>query len=308
MKILVTGWNGRNRSFIPKQVASHLIAAGHEVDGWEWDEYWEEIGLYAWTYDEDSKTYIHAVPDSVRTSPKPFSDYDLIIHLGANSSTTENGVEKVLKQNFDFSLYLLNYCQKHKIPLHYASSASVYGNTTHFQEEGSCSPKSPYAWSKYMFDRIVQKYGNTFSTPVIGFRYFNVYGFMGEEHKGEQSSVVYKWYKSLIRNAPILSFDGYDDCKRDFVYIKDICKVHEKMLDVNYTGIVNVGSGTARSFSDVISKFEERFPVQRDLIDIPDNIKQHYQKYTCSDNTTLNSLIDHKFMSLEETFELEFGM
>jgi ADP-L-glycero-D-manno-heptose 6-epimerase len=291
MKILVTGWNGINKSFIPKAVAEHLKSLGHEVDGWEYDEFWEEQDVfYGWTWDDNLKRMVNTVPGNLRKEPRPFNSYDLIIHLGGISSTEERDVEKVMKQNFDFSLHLLNYCQKYKIPLHYASSASVYGQTQHFQENGSCSPQSPYAWSKYMFDRIVQKYGHTFTSPVIGFRYFNVYGFVGEKHKGNQASVMYKWSNpgnAGAGGAYMTLFEKSNEYCRDFIHVKDVCEIHEKMLEVDYTGIVNVGTGEAISFLDIANKYAEYLHGTIEFIPMPENIKPQYQKYTCADITKL---------------------
>ena len=104
MKILVTG----NEGFIGKNVASYLQQQGHEVEGWEW-----EAGVLPHT-----------------------EGYDWCIHLGAISSTTYTDVDQILEQNFEFSVRLAQICENFGTNLQYASSASVYGPTTHFTEDG----------------------------------------------------------------------------------------------------------------------------------------------------------------------------
>jgi len=155
MKILVTGYKG----FIGQNLSQYLISKGHEVEGWEFME--------------------NAVPDP--------SAYDWVIHLGAISDTTCTDVEQIMANNFENSMRLLQACDTMGTNFQYASSASVYGPTTHFTEDGPLLPQSPYAWSKYLFDRFVKQHINDFNVIVQGFRYFNVYG-PYEDHKGNQAS------------------------------------------------------------------------------------------------------------------------
>ena len=135
MNILITGTDG----FIGKHLAAYLQHKGHNVEGFEWKP--------------------NVIPD-----PEP---YDRVIHLGAISSTTETDVEKVMEQNYEFSMRLLQLCDQKGTSLMYASSASVYGDT--FAENSKLQPQSPYAWSKYLFDRFVMQVPE-FMINVQGFR------------------------------------------------------------------------------------------------------------------------------------------
>lgn len=160
MKILITGHEG----FIGQNMMTRMRDQGHDVEGYE---------------------YNGKVPD--------VQGFDQVIHLGAISSTTETDVEKIMSQNYEFSYHLLMACNKHGVNLHYASSASVYGNADPdteigYSEECPVAPKSPYAWSKYLFDRLVLKSLPYLTIQVHGMRYFNVYG-PGENHKGDQASL-----------------------------------------------------------------------------------------------------------------------
>jgi len=94
MRILVTGHKG----FIGQNLTKALIEQGHFVDGYEWP---------------DRLPYLY--------------EYDWVIHLGAISTTTETNVEKIMDQNFDFSVKLINLCKEFGVNFQYASSASVYG-------------------------------------------------------------------------------------------------------------------------------------------------------------------------------------
>jgi ADP-L-glycero-D-manno-heptose 6-epimerase len=267
MRILVTGHEG----FIGKNVAQYLQSQGHEVEGWEW-----EPGVLPST-----------------------EDYEWCIHLGAISSTTYTDVNQILEQNFEFSVRLAQICENFGTNFQYASSASVYGPTTHFTENGPLLPQSPYAWSKYMFDRFINQYINEFQIKIQGFRYFNVYG-PGEEHKGEQASPYTKFTRQAKENNVITLFEDSENYKRDFVCVEDVCRVHEKMFDSAATGIFNIGTGTATSFETVASAIANKHGAAIHRIPMPDNLKSQYQKYTCADLTKLNSAIDMQWTNIKD--------
>ena len=267
MKILVTGYKG----FIGSNLALYLQNQGHEVEGWEW-----QPGI---------------IPDP--------SSYDWVIHLGAISSTTFTDVDQIMDQNFEYSVRLLQVCDTMGVNFQYASSASVYGPTDHFTEDGHLLPQSPYAWSKYLFDRFVNQYVDEFSILVQGFRYFNVYG-PGEEHKGDQASPYTKFIKQAKENGIIKLFKDSDKYKRDFVCVEDVCKVHEKMLGVDKSSIYNVGTGDAVSFEEVARTIAKKYSADIEYIEFPENLKGQYQSYTCANMEKLNSEISMKWINIKD--------
>lgn len=257
MKILITGHEG----FIGKNMKESLKKKGHEITGFEWND---NVGGF---------------PD--------VAGMDLVIHLGAISSTTETDIDKIMDHNYDFSYKLLLACCENKVDLQYASSASVYGDaqgTKPFKEDGPLKPMNAYAWSKYLFDRLVLKSMNKLPIRVQGFRYFNVIG-PHDEHKGEQASLVTKW-----KNFPYVKiFEGSSHIFRDFVHVWDICDIHENFfLHVKESDIVNIGTGAPTSFLQIAEAMDKEEIIE---IPMPDNLKNQYQKFTMSDNTKLESYI-----------------
>lgn len=268
MRILVTGHEG----FIGKNLASYLQYKGHDVEGWEWQE--------------------NKFPDA--------QQYDKVIHLGAISSTTETDIEKVMKQNYEYTMKLIEICDMMGTSIQYASSASVYGQGNNgFTEESMCSPQSPYAWSKYLIDRWVKEYQDDFKINIQGFRYFNVYGNF-EDHKGDQASPVTKFTKQAKETGKIYLFENSDAYLRDFVSVQDVCLVHEKMLEMDINGIFNVGTGVARSFKSIADTIAKKYNAEVVEIPMPDKLKGQYQEYTCANMSKTLSTIDHTFIRPEE--------
>tara|TARA_B100001094_G_scaffold68109_1_gene64395 strand:+ start:2046 stop:2843 length:798 start_codon:yes stop_codon:yes gene_type:complete len=256
MKILMTGHKG----FIGKNMKPYLESKGHKVTGFEWND---RVGGF---------------PD--------VTDQDLVIHLGAISSTTETDVNKIMDHNYDFSYKLLLACCENKVDLQYASSASVYG-TAHskhpFKEDDAKLPNNPYAWSKYLFDRLVLKSIDKLPIKVQGFRYFNVMG-PHDEHKGDSASLITKWKEFNY----VKVFEGSKNIFRDFIHVDDVCKIHELFFDIEKSDIVNVGTGTPRSFMELAEHMDKEEIIE---IPMPDSLKNQYQDFTMSDNTKLESYI-----------------
>ena len=104
-------------------------------------------------------------------------DIQAVFHQGACTTTTEWDGRFMMQTNFEYSKYVLHFCLDNRIPLLYASSASVYGAGREFAVERRCErPINAYAFSKLMFDQYVRQLLPTVESPVVGLRYFNVYG------------------------------------------------------------------------------------------------------------------------------------
>jgi ADP-L-glycero-D-manno-heptose 6-epimerase len=215
---------------------------------------------------------------------------DWVIHLGALTSTTETRVDLVMQHNYDFSRWIANECKNHKVNLQYSSSASVYGLNTNFNESAPLNPQSPYAWSKYLFDRYVTHLADSWGIVVQGFRYFNVYG-PHEDHKGDQASPYHKFEKQAKETGVIKLFEGSENYLRDFVPVETVCSVHKQFLDIDTTGIWNVGTGRPTSFESVARMVADKYNARVEYIPMPDEIKRQYQKYTCADLELLKRFI-----------------
>jgi ADP-L-glycero-D-manno-heptose 6-epimerase len=126
-------------------------------------------------------------------------------------------------------------------------------------------------------------YSNLYGLDTACFRYFNVYGPEGEEHKGNQASPYHQFMKQA-ESGLIKVFEGSKDFKRDFIHVDDVFNIQMKFLDIKENGIWNVGSGKPKSFYEVAQLYN--VPIVE--ISMPENLKNSYQSYTCADLTKLN--------------------
>ena len=231
-----------------------------------------------------------------------------IFHQGACSDTMEWDSEYLFKNNLLYSKELLNLAIRSKVPLIYASSASVYGSGKIFVESlENENPINLYAYSKFKFDQIVRRELKRGNTQIVGLRYFNVYG-PQEQHKGKMASVAYHLHNQLKESDKIKLFkgsDGYDDGeqRRDFIYVEDVIKVNIWFFENReISGLFNVGTGRSQTFNDVAkSVIDWNKKGKIEYIPFPENLKGAYQSFTEADIKKLRDVgYQEEFLTVQE--------
>lgn len=236
-----------------------------------------------------------------------FGRVEALIHEGACSATTEWDGHYVMRNNYEYSKVLFHWCQTHRVPFIYASSASVYGMGPHFREERACErPLNLYAYSKFQFDQYVRHHWHERTAQVVGLRYFNVYG-PREGHKGSMASVVFHFHHQILKDGIVRLFEGSDgfgpgEQRRDFVHVDDTVAVKLWLLDhANVSGIFNVGTGRAQSFNDVAKAVIAYHGYGKiEYIPFPEHLKGRYQSFTQADLSRLRQAgYTAEFMTVE---------
>jgi ADP-L-glycero-D-manno-heptose 6-epimerase len=236
-------------------------------------------------------------------------DIAAVFHQGACSDTLESDGRYMLRNNYRYSVTLLDHCQDNDIPFLYASSASVYGAGTVFREEPEHeAPLNVYGYSKCLFDRYVRRLLPERTAQVAGFRYFNVYG-PRETHKGRMASVVqhfFDQYQSEGRVRLFAGSGGYPDGeqRRDFIHVDDVVAANLDFFEHSgRSGIFNLGTGSAASFDAVanatinacrsangdppraLSEMQREGTIA--YVPMPDGLAGQYQSFTQADLTRL---------------------
>ena len=238
-----------------------------------------------------------------------------IIHMGAISATTETDGDLLMKNNYEYSKKLWEFCADRNLQYIYASSAATYGLGEDGYEDNidlkgheALRPLNKYGYSKKIFDVWALKQEET-PKQWVGLKFFNVYG-PQEYHKGRMASMVFHSYNQALKDGYVKLFkshkDGYRDGEqlRDFVYIKDIVSVMSWLLkNPEVTGIFNLGTGKARSFYDLTYHGLKAGNLGEDIrfVDMPEDLRGKYQYFTEANMEKLKKAgYTKEFYTLEE--------
>lgn len=220
----------------------------------------------------------------------PF-EIDSIIHMGANSSTTEKDADHLFSNNYLYTKELAKYCLEKNIRFIYASSAATYGDgSLGFDDDETklenLRPLNMYGYSKQLFDLWAKK--NKVFDKIVGLKYFNVYG-PNEYHKGDMRSVVHKAFEQIRDTGKVKLFKSMNpkfkdgEQLRDFIYVKDAVDMTLFFLDKpNINGLFNLGTGKSRTWSDLVTAIFKSLnkSVNIEYIGLPEHLREKYQYFT----------------------------
>jgi ADP-L-glycero-D-manno-heptose 6-epimerase len=223
--------------------------------------------------------------------PSTIEKVSWIIHMGANSSTTETDAEHLWENNTLYTQRICEWCTRHQKSFIYASSAATYGAGELGYDDNLDSeqlrPLNLYGESKVKFDRWIRRQ-STLPPHWYGLKFFNVYG-PNEYHKGAMTSVPYKAFHQIKAEGNLKLFKSYrsdykdGEQKRDFVYVKDVAMwMRELMEKKPQNGIYNMGFGQARTWNALGEAAFRALqkPPQIQYIEMPENLRNQYQYFT----------------------------
>jgi len=156
-----------------------------------------------------------------------------------------------LKVNTIGTLNVLKAAVKNKVKkIINASSACVYGQAQYIpqDEKHPANPNWPYGVSKLAAEKYCQIYQNIYSIPIVSLRYSIVYG--EKEWLGRVLTMFIK--RIILENKPPIIF-GNGEQLRDFIYVKDLIRLHNLILKNNKvkSNIYNVSTGIGTSVKDL---------------------------------------------------------
>ena len=247
-KVLVNGVTG----FIGSNLTRELLRLGAEVCS---------IDNFSYIDAEMAKrkldflnrvTIIEGDMSDKETWEKVPKDIEYMFHFAAPSSITlfKRDPEKCYYETVFGFWNALEFAKKNHVrKVVYPSSGSNYaGNDMPHKEDIHLRPLNLYAAAKVACEALANIYSD--SVKSFGLRIFGGYG-PGEEWKRDFGSVIYLFIRDYIEGkAPEIWGDGSQT--RDFIYVDDIVRSIIKAAEVDYTGVVNVGTGRGVSFREVL--------------------------------------------------------
>jgi UDP-glucuronate 4-epimerase len=141
----------------------------------------------------------------------------------------------------------------------YASSSSVYGNSTNFplaESEPDLKPVSFYGSTKLANEILARGLSTNYQMRTRGLRFFTVYGPMG------RPDMAYFRIAAALQQNKVFSLFGDGAVKRDFTYVGDVVNSIALLANdlakqpVSFHDVVNVGGGKPCNMIELISTLE----------------------------------------------------
>lgn len=183
-------------------------------------------------------------------------DFDKVIFLIGSSNHHE--INNKITMGIDYNVYpiqkILKYLSKRKISKFICfTSMLLYDQkklSNPVDEKQIINPYiNDYVFSKYLSEEIVKFYEN--QVPSIIIRLSNIYGYT----KLIRPDLV----PTLMQN--VLTSDNTtiwnDKPKRDFIFTEDAADATLKLLNTNFKGIVNLGTGEMNAIKTITSFVED---------------------------------------------------
>jgi ADP-L-glycero-D-manno-heptose 6-epimerase len=187
---------------------------------------------------------------------EPCGRCEVIFHEASITDTTVMDQNKMMTNNVEGFRNVLGWAAKWKARVVWASSAATYGNLPAPNRMSDVSrPLNVYGYSKLAMERLARRWSAEHpDLPIVGLRYFNVYG-PGEQHKGKFASMIWQLSRQMkLGKRPRIFTAG--EQKRDFVSIEDVIAVNLLAMNTNKVrgaAVFNAGCGKAATFNEVIA-------------------------------------------------------
>lgn len=292
-RVLITGGAG----FIGSALAWGLNTRGNTriviADRLGIDEKWRNLVPLGF------QDYLEADDLAERLSSGSLGDFDLVLHMGACSATTERDAAYLIRNNYEISKRLCRWALERGTAFVYASSAATYGDGAAgmADDPGSIDtlrPLNMYGYSKLLFDRWARDHDAL--DRIAGLRFFNVFG-PNEDHKADMRSVVHKAHAQIRDSGCVQLFRSHHpdyrdgEQRRDFVYVKDVVEMTLHVAASGDTGLFNIGSGAAHTWLELVRPMFAAMgkAEQIDFIDMPEALREKYQYHTQADISRLRA-------------------
>ena len=247
MKILITGGLG----FIGTNFVNSLL----ESKFYDFTIVDSQVNSFGINKLAEDKTYNFDIIETDRLSDLS-RDCTHIVHLAGLGSVPRSieNPNDTFRSNVLGTQSVLECARKNNIKVIFASSSSVFGNQgNHVRNEKSeRNPISPYGYSKYIDELLINSYFETFGVKSYILRFFNVFGPF-QTVKNEYAAVIPKILEA-VKKDEVFEIHGDGEQSRDFTYVGDVVSIIREILKDSDTGtnILNLAWGRKTTLNQII--------------------------------------------------------
>ncbi|HUM80866.1 MAG TPA: NAD-dependent epimerase/dehydratase family protein, partial [Methanothrix sp.] len=181
----------------------------------------------------------------------------------------------------------------------YASSSSLYsGLLPPHREDMTIAVTDYYTEARLAMERLAELYHRLYGVGSAGMRFFSVYG-PREESKKQYANMVSQFLWQMRQGEePVIYGDGSQT--RDFTHVHDVVRALSLAMASDFQGVLNVGTGRACSFNEVIGMINAQLGTDIKHKYIENPIKNYVQDTLADTGKCRKALGFQAQISLEE--------
>ena len=200
--------------------------------------------------------------------------FDAVFHFAAQAGvrySLENPRSYIDSNIVGFFNLIEQIKQKKINKFFYASSSSVYGESTNFPlKEGQIiNPKNIYGLSKKINEEMIDIYFHNTNTKCVGLRFFTVFG-----EWGRPDMLIYKYLSSIYNKNSKFYLNNYGNHTRDFTYMEDVKEILMSLLKkkIIRNNVYNICSNHPVKITRILKLIDKNFKLK------PKIYKRSFQK------------------------------
>ena len=190
---------------------------------------------------------------------KLLTGFDDVYHLAAvKLHNQKNSLSDIMENNVNLSAQLFESAGSVGIKnVFFSSSLYAYGSMGPkvMDENNVPRPDTFYGASKLFGEISLGIAASKYGFRGISARFFFIYG-PKQFSDGGYKSVIVRNMENALRNQPLTIF-GDGNQSLDYVYISDCISIIEKLMQSDYSGVVNVASGNPTKISELIETLQK---------------------------------------------------
>ena len=245
MRYAVTGAAG----FIGSHLAAALVAAGHEVVGYDSFTDYYDLALK-----EENAQGLDVRRVDLGEADLDFDGFDAVFHLAGQPGARSFGhvFPDYLWRNLLATQRVFEAVGEAAIPVVWASSSSVYGDAETYPttEDVQPRPNNPYGVTKLSCEHLHDTYARLFGLKAVALRYFTVYG------PRQRPDMAFARMVDAAARGEEFELYGDGSQSRSFTFVRDVVDATVRALDAP-PGIYNVGGGEEYTMRDALALLEE---------------------------------------------------
>ncbi|MEM1270084.1 MAG: NAD-dependent epimerase/dehydratase family protein, partial [Bacteroidota bacterium] len=251
MKLIVTGGAG----FIGSHVCDALLAQGHTVhvidnlNGGKRENLPDGVVFHNMDIRSDEVAVLFEK-----------EKYDAMYHLAAQMDVRKS----VADPGFDADVNVLGFLNLMeagrrtglKKVVFSSTGGAIYGEPEYVpqDEDHPQQPLSPYGITKLVSEKYLFFYKDQFDIDYVALRYANVYGPRQNPH-GDAGVVAIFTQRMLRGQDAFINGDGQQT--RDYVFVADVVRANMAALELDGSGIFNVGTGIETNVVELFRMIKE---------------------------------------------------